>query len=380
MKFAIMESIITPGGHEIDYDRILVEELTALGHEVEFYVPEGHVFKWNYGAIVHSLPGRGVSYAGARGIKKAWLSAKREINRQRWYKKMYMCALEKKFDAIIFPSATYRYLRALKLNSLKESPVPVIFIVHGMTPQEAPLLVKQAEIIKKNSNIKIAIQTFSKDSLQSSINLANISYFYPPNYIPRDVEIPPKTDIPEILKLGFFGQYRKEKMLDQFLDIFITCNFKRQLRLMVQGATTTAIDAADFERIIAKYASYSKIIEFCHRPLIGKEWQQAIADVDALVMPYGAERYRYHTSAILSTAIGFRKPVIIADNINPEVLAEYDIGVSFTSGDNQQLKDALESFVTTFDEKSEIYRNELQRANVNFSPRRLAEELVALGK
>jgi len=375
-----MECIITAGGHEIDYDRILVEELTALGHEVEFYVPQGHVFKWNYGAKVHSLPGRGVSYAGARGIAKAWLSAKREINRQRWYKKMYSYALEKKFDAIIFPSSTYRYLRALKINSLRKSPIPVIFIIHGMTPAEAPLLVEQAEIIKKNSNIKIAIQTFSRDSLRSSIDVSNISYFYPPNYIPRDIKVEDNKGIPEILKLGFFGQYRKEKKLDEFLDIFVTCKFNRQLKLMVQGATTTTADSADFERIIAKYASYSNIIEFCHRPLIGKEWQQAIADVDALVMPYGAERYRYHTSAILSTAIGFCKPVIIADNINPEVLAKYAIGAVFTSGDNQALKKALEEFVTSFNDKHETYRRELQRANIDFSPRLLAEELIVLGK
>ena len=49
MRFAIMESVVTPGGHEIDFDRLLVEELTALGNSVEFYVPEGHEFKWNYG-------------------------------------------------------------------------------------------------------------------------------------------------------------------------------------------------------------------------------------------------------------------------------------------------------------------------------------------
>lgn len=69
MRFAIMESIITEGGHEIDYDRILVEEFTKLGHEIEFYVPEGHQFKWNYGAPVHFLAGSGVSYKGVRGLR-----------------------------------------------------------------------------------------------------------------------------------------------------------------------------------------------------------------------------------------------------------------------------------------------------------------------
>jgi len=380
MKIAIMECIITPGGHEIDYDRILVEELTALGHEVEFYVPEGHIFKWNYGANVHYLPGSGVSYAGARGLKKIWLSGKREVNRQRWYKKMYSYALEKKFDALIFPSATYRYLRALKLNSLKKSPIPIIFIIHGMTPKEAPFLFEQSEQVKQNHNIRIAVQTFAKDLLHTSGDRSNVSFFYPPNYIPRDVSLTETQGVPEVLKLGFFGQYRKEKKLDAFLDIFMTCKFKRPLQIIVQGATTTAADAADFERIIQKYTCQSELIEFCHRPLIGKEWQQAIADVDALVMPYGAERYRYHTSAILSTAIGFYKPVIIADNINPEVLAEYDIGVSFLTGNNESLKQNLEAFVNTFDDKTKVYQQELQRANDSFAPQRLAEQLVQLSR
>ena len=79
MKFAIVESVVTPGGHEIDYDRILVEELSALGHEVEFYVPEGHQFKWNYGVAVHKLEGEGVSYKGSKGLKKLYLAIKEKL-------------------------------------------------------------------------------------------------------------------------------------------------------------------------------------------------------------------------------------------------------------------------------------------------------------
>ena len=44
MKIAIFENIMTLGGHEVDFDRILTEELRALGHEVVFYVPEGFHF------------------------------------------------------------------------------------------------------------------------------------------------------------------------------------------------------------------------------------------------------------------------------------------------------------------------------------------------
>ena len=56
MRIALFENIMTPGGHEVDFDRIIVEELSALGHEVSFYVPEGFVFSFDYHVPVHSLP------------------------------------------------------------------------------------------------------------------------------------------------------------------------------------------------------------------------------------------------------------------------------------------------------------------------------------
>lgn len=375
MKFAIVESVVTEGGHEIDYDRILVEELTSQGHIVEFYVPEGHIFKCNYGVPVHHLKGSGISYKGTRGIKKIWLSIKREFNRQMWYKQVYRYACDKCFDAIIFPSATYRYLRALGKNDLIKSPIPVIFIMHGLTPKEVLKVFKQATSLKKVSNIKIAIQTFAKEKLQM-LDLPNIYYFDPPAYIPRDIETSGVRLKPDILKLGFFGQYRKEKNLDGFLDIFTSCKFSRPVKLIIQGATQSQTDADDFERLIAKYANMKDIIEFINRPLIGRDWQSGIASIDALIMPYGNERYRYHTSAMLSTAIGFNKAVVIADNVNPEVIHKYRIGESFPNGDMTKFKQILEEFVNNFDSKSVFYSEQLFKANAAFAPSKLAEKLI----
>lgn len=305
------------------------------------------------------------------------LSAKREINRQRWYRQMTRYAEDKQFDALIFPSATYRYLRALHLSSLKHCPVPVIFIIHGLTPQEAPLLFKEAEKVKDNHNIKIVVQTFAREAISDHKPLSNIFYICPPNYIPRDIQLTRSAKPPEILTLGFFGQYRKEKNLDGFLEQLVQCKFQRAFKFIIQGATTTPRDAEDFERIIKKY-SQSSNLEFWHRPLIGKEWQAAIAQVDAIVMPYGAERYRYHTSAILSTAIGFNKPVVIADNINPEVLQSYQIGVSFAVGNNADLQRAIMEFVNTFDERFSLYQYNLAKANREYAPGKLVENLVQL--
>ena len=47
VRIGIFENIMTPGGHEVDFDRILVEELQQRGHEVSFYVPENFEFNFD---------------------------------------------------------------------------------------------------------------------------------------------------------------------------------------------------------------------------------------------------------------------------------------------------------------------------------------------
>ena len=375
MKFAIVESVVTPGGHEIDYDRILVEELSALGHEVEFYVPEGHEFKWNYGVPVYKLKGQGISYKGAKGLKKLYLSIKRELNRQKWYKQILKHAKNGDFDAIIFPSATYRYLRALSKSELKNSPVPIIFLIHGLTPKESIRLKEYANEFNSYENVKVGIQSFAEEKL--GINMDNVKFFYPPNYIPRDIIISDNKN--KELKLGFFGQYRKEKKLDDFLDVYIKCEFKIPVKLIVQGATQTEADEKDFTRIINKYSKYSNI-EFLHKALIGVEWQKGLASIDTLVMPYGNNRYLYHTSAILSNAIGFKKSIIIADNVNPEILKKFNIGIAFENDNFDSLKNTLELFVNNYYDNKDKYQEELEKAYQMFSPTKLAENIVDLAK
>ncbi|WP_296769596.1 glycosyltransferase [Selenomonas sp.] len=373
-----MECVVTPGGHEIDFDRLLVEELTALGHSVEFYVPEGHEFKWNYGVPVHHIPGAGVSYQGAHGLRKLILSARREWHRQMWYKSMYEYAQKKTFDVMIFPSATYRYLRALKMSPLKNSPVPVLFLIHGATPSEVKKLNHEADYFAGNGNIRIGVQTFAKDKLTLTAKYMRV--YGPPNYLPRDIEYSWRLPgVDEQLTIGFFGQYRREKNLEEFLKAFIAGNYERPVKLFVQGATQTSDDSADFDRIIEKYANQDNI-EFLHKPLIGVDWQKGLADVDALAIPYGNERYLYHTSALISNAMGYHKPVIVADNVNPEILAAYDIGESFKNGDMDDLRIKLEQFVNRYNKKKTHYEQELERAYKDFSPRRLAENIVALAQ
>ena len=46
MRIAILESIVMPAGHEVEFDRILVEELKKQGHEPVFFVPERFPLSW----------------------------------------------------------------------------------------------------------------------------------------------------------------------------------------------------------------------------------------------------------------------------------------------------------------------------------------------
>lgn len=378
MRIALFESIQTPGGHEIEFDRILVEEFQAQGHEVAFYVPRNHKFQYNYGVPVHYLPGEGVTYAGVGKLAKIWYAAKREVNRLRWYNALYKLAGQKAFDLLIVPTASFRFLRSLAMTDLKRSPLPVILIVHGVMPRDEANFFANVEKLAGYPAVKIAVLT-PEDNVFGR-RPENVYYIKPPVYIPRDVpDWHDRQSDGGKLRLGFFGQYRREKNLDAFLDMFVAAGFPADVELFVQGATVEPADTADFEGIIAKYRD-NKQISFLHKGLVGREWQEAILGVDALILPYAAERFRHQPSAMLYTAIGYHKPVVVADNMHPGIFARYEIGVQFAAGDNDALRAALIKFVTTYKEKYPVYRRELARINADFGPGKMAEDLVQLAK
>lgn len=71
MKIAILESIIMPAGHEVEFDRILVNEVKRRGDETVFFVPENFPFKIDYKTDVSYLSGgEVVTYAGVGPLKK----------------------------------------------------------------------------------------------------------------------------------------------------------------------------------------------------------------------------------------------------------------------------------------------------------------------
>ena len=373
MRIGIFENIMTPGGHEVDFDRIIVEEMQKRGHEVCFYVPEGFQFSFDYHVPVHELQGEVVSYSGVTGLRKLARTVKREWNRMSWYRQLYEVAMRGEVDALIVPTSTYRYLRALAKSRLRRSPVPIIFILHGINPGEAPKFLREADKLAGCRNIRPTVLTFSDDIFGEK--RSNIRTIYPPTFTPRDIELKPPAN--EVLTIGFFGQYRREKRLEDFLQVYLQGNYTRPVKLLVQGATMHPEDAEDFERIIQKYKG-TEGVEFLHKGLIGKEWQQAIAGIDVLLMPYSAPRYRYHWGGMLFTAIGFQKPVIASDDINPEVFEKFRIGETFPSGDMGALRAALEHFINGFEAEAGPYRSALQEAAALFSPQAFAKRMERL--
>lgn len=233
MRIAIFENIMTPGGHEVDFNRILVEELKKLGHEITFYVPENFRFQFNYQTPIKKLYGKAVIYKNSRGLKKIFNTLKREINRQRWYSQLFLS--QKNFDALIIPTSTYRYLRALVHSDLKNISVPMIFILHGINPDEAPKFFNAAKNLLPNKNIKLVVLTFGNDIFGKTSE--NIFTIYPPTFTPRDIEIFPQEN--SALKIGFFGQYRREKKLRDLLEVFVNGNYQKKLNYSFKARLCT---------------------------------------------------------------------------------------------------------------------------------------------
>lgn len=374
MRVAILESIIMPAGHEVEFDRILVNELKNQGHEPVFFVPERFPFKVDYGAEISYLNGgEVVTYAGASRFQKLFLSLKREYRRRKWFNSAYEKAVEGECDAIIIPTSTFRYLRAVLQTKLKDSPVPVYFIIHGINPREKARFIKQARRCEGYKNLHIKIITLRNDFVEDG--LRNIDLIAPPVFKPIESIVSAKLTEHTPLTLGFFGQYRREKNVRFFLNAFKKANFTVPVKLIMQGATAMREDSDEFEKIINEYSDVPNI-EFWHKNLIGPAWEQALLGVDVIIAPYAAERYRYHWSAMLFNAIGFYKPILQSPEMNPEVLASYKVGEALNLVNEDAFISQLEQFVNTFAKEKASYEEGLLAANRAYSHEKLIQNIL----
>ena len=374
MRVAILESIVMPAGHEVEFDRILVNEMKRQGHEPMFFVPKGFPFKVDYGVPVHELPGGPVvTYEGANWYQKLWRSLQREKRRVKWFS--HACELAKSgvCDAIIIPTATYRYVRSLLHSELKLSPVPVHIIFHGMRPDEKEDFVKQARRVEQYGNIHLHIISLRDDI--SDVGLQNVDIIAPPVFSSVYYDVKEVTRASGPIRIGFFGQFRKEKQLEPFLQAFTKANFSVPVELVVQGSTPTPEDTAVFKDLIAKY-KHNTNITFRHESLIGKDWEEALLSVDAIAMPYAAERYRYNWGAMLFTAIGFHKPVLASQELNPEVFEQFKIGVRIQSLEESDIISAMTELVELLSARKNETKQELEKANDLYSHKKLIKDIL----
>ena len=117
MRVAILESIIMPAGHEVEFDRMIINELKCQGHEPVLMVPENFTFKVDYGVeVIYLEGGEVVTYAGASKWKKPFLSLLRERRRRAWFTSAAKKLEEHNCDALIIPTSTYRWIRLLNMQ------------------------------------------------------------------------------------------------------------------------------------------------------------------------------------------------------------------------------------------------------------------------
>ena len=374
MRVAILESIIMPAGHEVEFDRILVNEMKRQGHDPMFFVPKGFPFKVDYGVPVHELLGGPVvTYEGANWYQKLWRSLQREKRRVKWFTHAYELATSGVCDAIIIPTATYRYVRSLLRSELKHSSVPVHIIFHGMRPDEKADFVKQARCVEQFENIHLHIISLRDDI--SDVGLRNVDVIAPPVFSPVYYDLKTITREPGPIRMGFFGQFRKEKQLEPFLQAFTKANFLEPVELVVQGSTPTPEDTAVFKELIEKY-KHIPSITFIHESLIGKDWETALLSVDAIAMPYAAERYRYNWGAMLFTAIGFYKPVLASQELNPEVFEQFKVGVRIQSIEESDIISAMMELAELLSARKGETRRELEKANTVYSHEKLIKAII----
>lgn len=103
---------------------------------------------------------------------------------------------------------------------------------------------------------------------------------------------------------------------------------------------------------------------------------KALLDVDAIMMPYAAERYRYHWGAMLFTAIGFYKPVLASPELNPEVLQQFKIGQAIDLSSVEAFSQQLEGFIDDLVSNTEEYQQGLNQANIAYGQDKLIKGIL----
>lgn len=206
--------------------------------------------------------------------------------------------------------------------------------------------------------------------------MPNVELIKPPVLLPEGVQAAPALSYREPIRIGFFGHYRKgEKDVDGIIRAFLRCQMADKAELVVQAAPTSAEDAEDMQRIMEKY-KYEKSVRFIKGKVLGKGWYDLLKSVDVLFLPYSNPRYLYNWSAVYFNALALYKPVLVTSVLNPEVLADYEVGAEVNLKDLEQLSEQLHGFLQNYQAQLPVYERELRRANHDFSTGSFLQSLL----
>lgn len=373
MKVAILETIFSPAGHEVEFDRVLVDTLKAEGHIPVFFVPQNYPFKMDYGCdVVYLSGGEAITYNTSCFFKKLWLSVQREYRRRQWFNSAYANLQKDNYGALIIPTSTSRYARAILGSDLKKTTVPVKMIVHGVNPGEFSRFRKAADSLAHLSNIRYEILTLRHDFE----DLKNVDEILPAVIAPKDFVVPEHLTKHNPLRLGFFGQYRRDKKMGFFLEAFKQAKFDVPVEFWMQCVTSKKEDQEELDKLIDTYEGVPGI-KLIKKPFFGDEWRQALESIDVMMVPAGlGDNSKYHWGGVFFNALGSFKPMLADERINPEMFKDYCVGEGFDSDDLPKFVKQLEKFVNGFDINSFRYEQDLKEVNVKFSPGNLVRNLV----
>lgn len=146
----------------------------------------------------HLDGGEVVTYAGAGKLKKIFLSLRRERRRIAWFNSAFEKARAYHCDAIIIPTGTWRYIRTLLNSRLKNSPVPVYMVFHGINPHEQLNFERQARRVMPYEQIHLKVITLRDDFRNSG--LKNLDLIAPPVFTPYDLPVNKKLTFTHPIK------------------------------------------------------------------------------------------------------------------------------------------------------------------------------------
>ena len=156
---------------------VLVNELSKRGNEISLYVPENMECSFSGVKNTIHLVGRSESSNQVTGLKKIISYVKFGFSRQGWFSQLFLATEKDTLDAIIFPFADYRCLRAVQKNNLRDSPIPIIFMVHNLDAGSAIKVFREAKKMLGYKKLRTVALTF--DGHLFSQKLDNLFSTYP---------------------------------------------------------------------------------------------------------------------------------------------------------------------------------------------------------